>query len=376
MEFDFSEIRPYRTKEEIVSAVEALTNDDVFYQFAKQMFKGNTLDVMFAQLSDIESIFDFQHKIIFKLLQKLVRETTDGITVEGLDNLDKNKNYLFISNHRDIIMDSALLCYLLMKNGLDTVEIAIGSNLFIYPWIERLVKLNKSFIVKRGVVGKEQLTNAKELSAYILDTITQRKQSIWLAQKEGRTKDGIDKTQLSVLKMLNFSNSGTVAENLKALNIVPLSISYENEPCDFLKTKELYLSQAGTYVKTKEDDLKSMFMGLKMEKGRVHFSIGKPLEIKEKESDKIATNNELLEEAVAIIDQHIISNYKLYPNNYIALDLLNKDTANVQKYTQKERESFIQRMEKMLEKIDGKTEIHEKIFLEIYANPVLEQQKL
>lgn len=376
MQFDFAEIRPYRTKKEIDAAIESLTNDDLFYNFATQMFAGDTLDMMLSKLTKMHSIAEFQNEIIYKLLQKLVSETTDGVTVDGLENIDRKQNYLFISNHRDIIMDSALLCYLHLEEDRDTVEIAIGSNLLIHPWIEQLVKLNKSFIVKRGTAGKEQLTNAKELSAYILDTIKNRNQSIWLAQKEGRTKNGIDKTQLSVLKMLNYSGKGTVSENISNLNIVPVSISYENEPCDFLKTKELYLTQMEEYTKTEKDDMQSMFLGLKAKKGKVHFSIGKPLKNISKDLSKDTTNNELLEQVVKMLDEYIISSYKLYPNNFIALDILNKSNKYADKYTTDKKNAFIQRMNKNLSKYEINTELHRKIFLEIYANPVLEKQKL
>lgn len=374
MEFNFSEIRPYRTQEEIRSAVKSLIKDNIFYNFANQMFEKESLDIMIEQLTYIHSIEDFQKNIIYKLLIKLVKETTDGVTVEGLEQLDKNKNYLFISNHRDIIMDSALLCYLLLNANMDTVEIAIGSNLLIHPWIEQLIKLNKSFIVKRGISGKEQLLNAKELSAYILNTITNRRQSVWLAQKEGRTKNGIDKTQLSVLKMLNYSGGKSAKENLEALNIVPLSISYEYEPCDFLKTKELVLATNGEYTKTTEDDMLSMFMGLKMQKGKIHFSIGTPLELPQPKDN--TTNNDMLAQAVTQIDTHIVSNYKLFPNNYIALDILQNSQKHTEHYSIEQKENFVEQMEKKLSKIDNHTLEHKRVFLEIYANPILEQQKL
>lgn len=374
MEFNYSEIRPYRTQEEIRSAVQSLIEDKIFYNFANQMFEKESLDTMFEQLTHIDSIEDFQKNIIYKLLEKLVKETTDGVTLEGLERLDKNKNYLFISNHRDIIMDSALLCYLLLNANMDTVEIAIGSNLLIHPWIEQLIKLNKSFIVKRGISGKEQLLNAKELSAYILNTITNRKQSIWLAQKEGRTKNGIDKTQLSVLKMLNYSGGKSAKENLEALNIVPLSISYEYEPCDFLKTKELVLATNGEYTKTTEDDMLSMFMGLKMQKGKIHFSIGTPIKLPQPKDN--TTNNDMLAQAVTQIDTHIVSNYKLFPNNYIALDILQNSQKHTEHYSIEQKENFIEQMEKKLSKIDNHTLEHKRVFLEIYANPILEQQKL
>lgn len=373
----FENIRPYRKKKEIKAAIQRVVDDNTFYGFAKQMFGGKTLDKKLKQLKKVKTTEDFQDKIIKPLIKKLIKKTSEGFTITGLDNLEKGTSYLFISNHRDIVMDSALLCYGLMKNEFGTTEIAIGSNLLLRPWITDLVKLNKSFIVKRGDVGiKEQLTNSKELSAYIYDTIVNRGESIWLAQREGRTKDGYDETQLSLLKMLNLANKSSIREKFKKLNIVPVAISYEYEPCDGLKTRELFLkSTPQGYVKEEQDDITSMFIGLKQQKGRIHFSIGEPIGAQTIDAFKPELKDiEILEKLAALIDQHIVTNYRLFPDNYIALDMLNESKKYADYYTKEEKELFIKHMERKLESVEGTSTFHRELFLKIYANPVLHKQ--
>ncbi len=374
----FEEIRPFRTEEEVKSAIQRILTNKEFYGFAQQMFPGKTLDEKYAELSSIATVDEFQTNIINKLLIKLIEQTSDGFTIEGIENLDKNKTYLFISNHRDIIMDSALLCHALKSNGFDTVEIAIGSNLLIHSWITDLVKINKSFVVKRGGGRlKEQLMNAKTLSAYIKDTITNRGESIWIAQREGRTKDGCDATQLSLLKMLNLAKDKDTKEHLSNLSIVPLSISYEYEPCDGLKTNELYQKTTPEgYQKTTQDDMMSMFIGLKQQKGRIQFTLGKPIDNEFFNALPADANDaEVIEELAKKIDAHIVGNYRLFPDNYIALDMLNETAEYKEFYTEEEKELFVKHMNKKLEKINGTTNLHRELFLKIYANPVLNKQK-
>ncbi len=376
MKLAFDEIRPYREPDEIAEAIQRILDDETFYGFAEQMFAGDTLQKMRSKLKEIKTVKEFQQEIIAKLVKKLIDETSQGFTITGLEDLDKNKSYLFISNHRDIIMDSALLCYGLLLNGMDTVEIAIGSNLLLREWITDLVKLNKSFVVKRGDVGvREQLKNAKELSAYILDAITNRNENVWIAQREGRTKDGLDQTQRSLLKMLNLAKEKDTREHFKKLNIVPLSISYEYEPCDGLKTNELFhKSSKGEYKKTEKDDMMSMFIGLQQPKGHIHFSVGKPIDDEMIDSLEASSDAEFIEQLGGLIDEHIITNYHLFPDNYIALDMLNNTTEYAKFYTEEEKELFLKHMGKKLEKVGGTTELHKELFLKIYANPILNKQ--
>ncbi len=374
----FEDIRPFRSKEEVKAAIERVVNDVTFYSFVKHMFAGETLDEKFEQFKSIEDVDVFQETIIAALLTKLIEQTSEGFTIKGIENLEKDKSYVFISNHRDIIMDSALLCYALKKNGFKTVEIAIGSNLLIYPWITDLVKLNKSFVVKRGKGKlKEQLVNAKVLSAYIKDTVVDRGESVWIAQREGRTKDGKDETQLSLLKMLNLSSEKDIRKHFSNLAIVPLSISYEYEPCDGLKANELYMrSTPEGYQKTTEDDMQSMFIGLKQQKGRIQFTLGKPIDneffdaLPETDNDAA-----VLEKLAQKIDEHIVGHYRLFPDNYIALDMLNGNKKYEAFYTQEEKELFLKHMDKKLTRVSGTTDLHKELFLKIYANPVLNKQK-
>ncbi len=373
---DFDEIRPFRSEEEVTGAVQRLIDDPTFFAFTQQMFESKTMKQKFEALSKIRSIKEFQTTIITNLVKKLIERTTKGVTVTGLEKLDPKKSYLYISNHRDIILDSALICNFLHDNGFETTEIAIGDNLLIRPWITDLVKLNKSFVVVRGAGIKEQLLESKRLSAYIYDTITRRGESIWLAQREGRTKDGHDQTQPSLLKMLNLGVEGNLKDTLLNLNIVPVSISYEYEPCDGLKTHELYKRETtGSFEKTEQDDLKSMFLGLKMEKGRINIAFGNPLNEKLEALDNSLSKAEVLQETAAEIDRFIYQNFKLWPDNFIAVDMLSHKQDYANHYTQEEKDSFLKHMNKKLASINGNTDLHKEIFLKIYANPFYNTKK-
>ncbi|PVX49373.1 acyltransferase-like protein [Balneicella halophila] len=378
MEPTFDDIRPFRTEEEVQQAIQRLKDDQFFFQIANQVFKGKTLEKKVSELSKVKTTDDFQANIAKPLLKKLIKKTSDGFTITGLDNLEKDKAYLFMSNHRDIIMDPALLSYGLMKNGFLTTEIAIGSNLLLQQWIIDLVKLNKSFVVKRGDLGiKEQLVSSKALSSYIYDSITRRNASIWIAQREGRTKNGYDETQLSLLKMLNLAGNGNTRKIFKELNIVPVSISYEYEPSDGLKTRELYMRDTPEgFVKTPQDDLDSMFLSLKQPKGRIHFAIGEPIgeDVIDRFGEEL-TDAEIIERLAHHIDKHIVTNYRLFPDNYIALDMLKGSQKYKNYYTTAEKEQFIKHMELKLESINGTTGIHRELFLKIYANPILHKEE-
>ena len=231
--------------------------------------------------------------------------------------------YLFISNHRDIILDSAILNYIQVAAGMNTTEIAIGNNLLVYDWIEHIVKLNGAFVVKRNLPARELLTASKSLSAYIRKTITEDNVSVWIAQREGRTKNGCDQTQQALLKMLNLSNCADFASGFRELQIVPLSISYEREPCGISKVEEIYKKEREGYVKTQSDDLKSMAFGLTRPKGRVHFAFGEPIDARLDEIAKCENQQESIQKLAEQIDACIYRNYKLWPYNYLAADMLN-----------------------------------------------------
>jgi hypothetical protein len=238
MEYNFDEIRCF-TNEEAHEALERLTNEKQFMKVMSTIYPLLPKEIIKQRLLSFQSIYQFQKEMVYPFLQYLESNMTKGIAMSGIENIDPKTPYLYISNHRDIILDSSFLCKKLIENGMDTVEIAIGDNLLIYPWIEDLVRVNKSFIVRRGLSARQVLQSSQLLSAYIDFTINKKQQSIWIAQREGRAKDSNDRTQESLLKMFNMSGNESFTDNLIRLNICPLSISYEYDPCDFLKSKRI-----------------------------------------------------------------------------------------------------------------------------------------
>jgi glycerol-3-phosphate O-acyltransferase len=292
-----------------------------------------------------------------------------------MEMLDKNKAYLFISNHRDIILDAALLNLLLYKNGMKTARIAIGNNLLLYKWIEIIVKLNRSFIIKRNLAPRELLEASKKISYFIRKSILEDNLSVWIAQREGRTKDGFDKTQISVLKMLNMSNDKDMAQGFKELNLIPVSISYEIEPCGLAKIKELIKQEKYGLAKTSKDDLKSMSMGIFNPKGHMHFSFGNPVAISyEKILSKEEGNNHL-KRLAGLIDDQIYANYKLWPNNFIAYDMLTGGHRFRDRYTHKSKKHFELMVEQAMVNIDYPVSDIKERFLMVYANPVYNKLK-
>ena len=257
--FVFDDIRPYYDSE-VNQQIRILVEDPGFQKILKFIFKDEKMISGVKQLvSDIQSVKELQGKFMYPLIEDFIlKPTTDGVTCTGLENLDQSKSYLIISNHRDIILDSAILNYLIFREGMHTTEVAIGDNLLIDEWIEHAVKLNRAFAVRRNLPVSEMMNASKKLSAYIRQDITEKNISVWIAQREGRTKDGCDKTQPSLLKMINLSNTKSFAEGFRELRIVPLSISYEIEPCGISKVEELYKKETEGVVKTQADDLRSM----------------------------------------------------------------------------------------------------------------------
>jgi hypothetical protein len=275
-------------------------------------------------------------------------------------------------------LDAALLNFLIFEKGMNTTLIAIGNNLLLYNWIGHAVKLNRSFIIKRNLPPREILDASLKVSHFIRKSILDDKLSVWIAQREGRTKDGFDKTQVSVLKMLNMSNGKNISEGYKELNIVPVAISYEIEPCGLAKIKELIKREHYGQSKTSKDDLKSMSMGMFNPKGRMRFSFGKPIEIEIENGNPKSKElqNKIAQEIAEKIDHQIYSNYKLWPNNYIAYDMLMQEHRFKSKYTHAEERKFEIMVEQAMVNIDFPiTDIQER-FLKLYATPVINKLKV
>ena len=370
----YDEIRPYYDSE-VNHVLNGLFTQDIIQKILLHFYPNANMDELIGKLSKISSINEFQSHIIQPLVKMTIDKSINNFTCKGIENLQKDKSYLFISNHRDIILDSALINMLLHTNGFGTTEIAIGSNLLIYPWIVDIVKLNRSFVVNRNVPIKEMYNYSLLLSSYIRYTLLEKKTSIWIAQREGRTKDGDDRTQPSLLKMLSISGDDNIFDNISKLNIVPISISYEYEPCDIYKTKVAYFaSQNQKYEKTKGDDIESMRLGIANQKGNVNITFCKPL-IEGEELNilkKSGSINEGLKELAKIIDSQIHSNFNLNPNNYIASDLINNQNTYSQHYTEEEKEKFSDYVNKQINLLEIEDKVALKnIFLKIYENPLV-----
>ncbi len=366
---DFDSIRPYRDNE-MPEVFQQLMKEESFIELLKYLFPKVPTNDFINKLLSLKTIDQFQIEVISPYIKEVLKNTTQGITCEGFDKLDTNKSYLFISNHRDIVLDSAFLNYLLIENGHNTTEIAIGDNLLIYPWITKLVKLNKSFLVKRNLPARQMLQSSKLMSEYIRYNLTERNSSIWIAQREGRSKDGDDRTQTSLLKMLNLSGKGVFSDNFKELHIVPLSISYEYDPCDYLKAHEFLLKKENAeYKKSPADDLKHMGAGIKGRKGRVHFTAGTPINTELLALDSL-DKNERLNKLAEIIDEQIHNTYKLWPGNFIASDMINNSKHFANKYTKQELDTFNTYINEHLSRLDTHTDFIKNTLLEMYANPV------
>jgi len=376
MEFDFEEIRCYKN-EEVHDALERLSNEKPFMKVLSTIYPLMPKDVIKQRLDSFHSNYEFQKEMVYPFLQYLEANMTKGIDLNGLNKIDPSDSYLYISNHRDIILDSAFLCGKFIERGMDTVEIAIGDNLLIFPWIEDLVRVNKSFIVKRGLSSRQILESSHRLSAYIEHTIGEKKQSIWIAQREGRAKDSNDRTQESLLKMFNMNGTGTFTENLSKLNICPLSISYEYDPCDFLKAKEMQQKRDNPdFSKDPKDDLINMETGVMGYKGKVVYeitgSINRDLKII---ASQTSNRNEQITLTAELIDRRIHANYTIFANNKIAYDAIKEEGQRfINEYTETEKKDFDRYLSFQISKIDLENKDEKFLrskLIEMYANPLI-----
>lgn len=371
---EFNEIRPYYD-EELPQILEELIADQAFQKAACSAIPNVPFELLAQKIRTCKTKLDFQKTFCYGILWKIAQEHTDSLTLDHTALPNKEKAYTYMSNHRDIILDSGFLSILLVDEGMDTVEIAIGDNLLIYPWIKKLVRVNKSFIVQRALTMRQMLESSARMSRYMHYTIAEKNQSIWIAQREGRAKDSNDRTQDSVLKMLAMGGEGDLVERLMEMNIAPLAISYEYDPCDFLKAQEFQLKRdVEGYKKTTQDDLINMETGLFGYKGRVHFQMAPCINDKLEQLDRSLPKPDLFATVSACIDQRIHSNYRMYPGNYIAYDWLKGKAEFEQNYTQEEKQRFIDYVEQQLEKIKIPNKdvdfLREKLLL-MYANPLI-----
>lgn len=376
---EFDEIRPYMP-EELPAVFDELLNDPAFQEAVAVVMPGVSLEMLALQLKGCKTNLDVQKNICHRLLKGIIANYSDGVTMNADALQDHSCRYTFISNHRDIVLDSGFLSVMLIdQNFPTTVEIAIGDNLLIYPWIKKFVRINKSFIVQRALSMRQMLESSARMSRYIHFAVTEKQENIWIAQREGRAKDSNDRTQDSVLKMLAMGGkSKDVIDSLKELNLMPLAISYEYDPCDYLKAQEMQLKRdIEGFKKSQQDDLTNMQTGIFGYKGRVHFHPAACIN-EELEALRGTPKQEIFTRIAHLIDCHIHRNYCLYPGNYVALDLLNGNTDYSDRYTSDEKLKFETYLQQQLDKIviPNKDEVFlRECILKMYANPVINHLK-
>lgn len=372
MKSDFDDIRPYDA-DELPAALARLCADTAFRHTLATLVPPTQIDVLLAKVEQETSATDFQKKFVKPLLDKLVATRTDGLTCDGLAQSDEPT--LYVSNHRDIVIDPAFLDYTQFCAGNDSVEIGIGDNLLSLPWVREAVRINKCFVVRRGLPRGEQVAALKQLSAYIRYAICEKHASVWIAQREGRAKDSNDRTQESILKMFALSGDGSFVDNLKSLNIRPVCISYEFDPCDYLKAKEFQQRRDNAaFVKSAQDDIDSMRTGIAGYKGRVHYTYTPSINA-ELDALAAATPNrkEQVAAVAALIDRRIHANYVIYPINRVAYDLLTGERRFANAYSEAEKAATVAYFDGQLAKIAlpnrDEAFLRTKL-LEMYANPL------
>lgn len=366
----FKSIRPYYDRE-VSEVLHKIKDHSMLKAMLDYGFPELSDEEKFQRLFSCESISDFQKKIMYSVVKSAMEKSIASFTFEGFDKLNPNEAYLFISNHRDIILDTSLLNVTLHDHNLRMTASAIGNNLIQKKFLKVLSMLNRNFIIYRNLSPRESLVHSKIVSEYISHCIQKDNRSVWLAQREGRTKNGDDRTQQGVLKMLSLAapENTTPLQHLKSLNIIPMSISYEFDPTDMLKIPALMAQHYGVeYVKSKKEDFENILQGLIGQKGRVHISVGNPLN---SEIDEIERNhnhiNKQIQALAETIDKAIHLQYKLFPANYIAYDFLNSTDRYKEQYGEKEIRQFERRIHN---RSKSDNVVSQKKFLEMYANPV------
>lgn len=370
----FDSIRPFYDSE-VNEALKSLLHHPMMKAMMDFTFPEIDESTWKEQLSRTHSIRDFQINFVYQSIQRVLERSSEGLTTSGFEKLEPNTPYLFISNHRDIILDTSLLNVSLFDHGLVMTASAIGDNLVQKEFLLKLSKLNRNFLVKRSVSPRELLLSSKLMAEFMYQLLSKENRSVWIAQREGRTKDGNDATHQGVLKMIAMaSDEENCMDFFKKLKIVPVSISYEYDPTDALKMPQLLaLSKDEVYIKEKNEDFITLLSGIIGQKKRIHIHVG---DILENEYDKIKAendnNNKQIQALAQVIDDSILQSYKLWPTNFIAYDILNNTTTFAHLYDDKERQLFERRLEM---RIDAENETMKAGFLAMYANPVVNKLK-
>lgn len=370
----FKDIRPFEP-EELPEVYDRLLANPQFQAVVRHIFPDTPYDMIAAKMRSCTTCLDFQLQFCYKFLENLMRKASLGFEMDS-QAVDNTKRYTFVSNHRDIVLDSALLDKLLVDAGFTTTcEIAIGDNLLSLPWVKDLVRVNKSFIVKRGLPMREMLVASKTLSEYMHFAIREKHENIWIAQRSGRAKDSNDRTSDGVLKMMTMGGTGSIVEKLKALHIVPLTISYEYDPCDFLKAKEFQQRRDNPqWKKGPTDDIVSMQTGIMGFKGHVHYHCAPCIDDFLDTIPADTPKGDIYRIIADHIDHEIHRNYRLYASNYIALDELKGSENHRDHYTDEDKAAFDRYVEGQLAKVDlpDKDEkFLRQCILTMYANPAI-----
>ena len=373
----FDAIRPFEPSE-LPEVFDRLLQNEQFLQVLAYLYPGVPKEAIGMKMHQCRTNLDFQKAFCYDFLKNLLAKASLGITAD-FHNIDIKKRHTFVSNHRDIVLDSALLHVELIDAGSDTTtEIAIGDNLLKLPWVKDIVRLNKSFIVERSLPMRQMLMASKRLSDYMHFVIAEKNDNVWIAQREGRAKNSDDRTQEAILKMMTMGGEGTIAERLKALHIVPLAISYEFDPCDWLKAREMQLRRdVADWKKGPMDDVISMKTGIMGYKGHIHYHCAPCIDQWIDSLPADMSKTDFYAAVAQHIDHEIWRGYRLYPSNYVALDLLRGNNDMASHYTEADRTAFEKYLEGQLAKINdlpnADTAFLRERMLEMYANPAINQ---
>lgn len=375
----FDPIRPFEP-DELPDVFDRLLQNEQFSSVLAYFYPDVPKEALAAKMHACKDNLDFQKTFCYGFLVQLLARLSKGCDID-IASLDTDSRYTFISNHRDIVLDSALLDKLLIDAGFNTTcEIAIGDNLLKLPWVKDLVRVNKSFIVERALSMREMLMASKRLSEYMHFVIAEKNDNIWIAQREGRAKDSNDRTQEAILKMMVMGGEGSIIDRLKQLHLVPLAISYEYDPCDYLKAAELQARRDNPcWQKGPMDDVTSMQTGIMGYKGYIHYQCADCIDSYLDTIPADTPKTELFRLIADHIDRQIFAGYRLYPNNYVALDLLHGDSAHADHYTAEDKAQFEAYLKGQLDKIEmeGKDDAYLRDqMLKMYANPAINQMGL
>lgn len=375
---EFIDIAPFND-EEAAAALTRLSNHPNTKWISKKIFPDQPETLLGDILRSIHTVDEFQHVVMSKAIQWVIDSSVNEFTYEGLENLTSIEGkYLAMSNHRDIILDPAFLQLILIKNNLPETQICVGDNLLKHKSVELLIRSNRMIKVIRGISARELYLSSQLLSKYIREVITSGTSSVWIAQRQGRTKDGLDTTEQGLLKMFDMSGGEDFVKNFRELNIIPISISYQYDSCDILKARELLISRTQKYVKGETEDLQSIIQGIVQKKGNVHIKFDKPLSEAEIHEASLCDKNDRYQYLRHILDRRIIEGYKLWNTNYMAYDIVNGGSKYASEYTAEDMTAFKAYIETLLGQVEptlDKDELRD-ILLHIYSNPVLSKENL